>query len=99
MASAAALLPLRTYTTHIARFNADLKFLGSIECGDLTGGCGPGLCCSVWGYCGTGVEYCGAAPGADPANCGAGPPCPPDYCCSKWGYCGTDSEHCAPYGW
>jgi hypothetical protein len=30
-------------------------------CGGTSGqGCDPGLCCSVYGYCGTTVDYCGA---------------------------------------
>jgi len=96
MASAAALLSPRQgsmYTTHIARFKTDLKFLGSTECGDLIGGCGPGFCCSEWGYCGTGPEYCGSG---GPGACGSGPPCPQGLCCSQWGYCGTGPDYC---GW
>ena len=30
------------------------------QCGGSSGfGCGPGLCCSTWGYCGKGPSYCG----------------------------------------
>eukprot|EP00026_Physarum_polycephalum_P021055 Phypoly_transcript_24056.p1 GENE.Phypoly_transcript_24056~~Phypoly_transcript_24056.p1 ORF type:complete len:164 (+),score=13.28 Phypoly_transcript_24056:22-492(+) len=32
-------------------------------------GCAPGLCCSQWGYCGTGNDYCGQG---CRENCGGG---------------------------
>ncbi|KAF8041571.1 hypothetical protein BT93_A0231 [Corymbia citriodora subsp. variegata] len=35
-------------------------------------GCAANLCCSRWGYCGTGVDYCG--PGCQEGPCYAPPP-------------------------
>ncbi|XP_008791790.1 endochitinase EP3-like [Phoenix dactylifera] len=35
-------------------------------------GCSPGLCCSEYGYCGTGNDYCG--PGCQQGPCQASPP-------------------------
>ncbi|KAL0388054.1 UNVERIFIED_CONTAM: Endochitinase EP3 [Sesamum radiatum] len=34
-------------------------------------GCAPDLCCSQWGYCGTGNDYCGRGCQSGPCN---GPP-------------------------
>ncbi|PVH84162.1 hypothetical protein DL98DRAFT_512567 [Cadophora sp. DSE1049] len=56
----------------------------------VEGICAPGLCCSIWGYCGTGPEYCqtGSCVG------GVGGTCAPGLCCSKYGYCGSGAEFC-----
>ncbi|XP_010268233.1 PREDICTED: endochitinase PR4-like [Nelumbo nucifera] len=35
-------------------------------------GCDPNLCCSQWGYCGTGSDYCGAGCQAGPCDSGSG---------------------------
>ena len=57
------------------------------------GGCGAGLCCSAFGVCGSGVQYCGSSAAVYPGwsgspyagsdcrvlGCGAG------YCCSPYG--------------
>ncbi|CAF0767378.1 unnamed protein product [Adineta ricciae] len=70
----------------------------------LVSGCAGGLCCSAYGYCGSGSQYCGAAAGAG-AGAGAGTGaaaggncrtygCPAGQCCSQYGYCGTTAEHC-----
>lgn len=59
----------------------------------LGGGCGTGQCCSAFGACGVGVQYCGATGALYPGwtglpyagsdcrllGCGAG------YCCSPYG--------------
>ena len=46
--------------------------------------CSDGLCCSEYGYCGEGPEYC-----LD-GRCGDGfPECSDNLCCSQYGYCGT----------
>lgn len=60
----------------------------------VTGYCGAGLCCSAFGACGSGAQYCGtSAPAVYPGwsgfpfsgadcrivGCGAG------YCCSSYG--------------
>ena len=34
--------------------------------------CGPGYCCSQWGYCGTTQDYCGAGCQPQYGTCGAG---------------------------
>jgi cellulose binding protein with CBM1 domain/chitin recognition protein len=54
--------------------------------------CPAGLCCSVYGYCGTGSDYCQAG------SCvgGVGGTCPAGECCSPYGYCGTGAGYCPP---
>ncbi|TVY85071.1 Lectin [Lachnellula suecica] len=56
----------------------------------VNGICGAGLCCSQYGYCGTGPAYCqaGSCTGGVGGNCTAG------LCCSIYGYCGTGSGYC-----
>ncbi|KAH8817366.1 hypothetical protein F5884DRAFT_635453, partial [Xylogone sp. PMI_703] len=53
--------------------------------------CPVGLCCSKYGYCGTGPDYCQAG------SCtgGVGGTCPAGTCCSKYGYCGVGPEFCS----
>lgn len=52
--------------------------------------CGGGMCCSQYGYCGTGADYCGSS-----GVCGnTGGPCAPGLCCSQYGYCGSGPEYC-----
>lgn len=64
--------------------------------------CGTGLCCSAFGFCGSGLQYCSAAPVVYPTavypnrdcrlvGCSAG------YCCSPYGYCGTTAQYCGGY--
>ena len=59
----------------------------SADCPNATGACGPdvtcaslghaGMCCSQWGYCGVGPEYCGSCCQNGPCD-GTGPaPGPP----------------------
>ncbi|EKD15207.1 uncharacterized protein L3040_001576 [Drepanopeziza brunnea f. sp. 'multigermtubi'] len=73
----------------------------------VNGQCAAGLCCSPYGYCGTGPQYCTAgvqpAPAQPPSNtfpegsCAADRPCKTaGYCCSKWGYCGEGPNYCGP---
>ena len=61
------------------------------------------LCCSAWGYCGTGSPWCDTtAPVPAPSSvgtCGGGQRgngiCPQTgLCCSAWGYCGTGAQYC-----
>ncbi|KAJ1913068.1 hypothetical protein IWQ60_009366, partial [Tieghemiomyces parasiticus] len=71
--------------------------------------CAAGLCCSQWGYCGTGPEYCGSKPPTSTSQGGGGPKptdvstdgscnankvCPGTQCCSQWGYCGAGDAFC-----
>jgi hypothetical protein len=57
-----------------------------------TSPCAAGLCCSVYGYCGTGSDYCqaGSCVGGVGGTCAAG------QCCSIYGYCGTGAGYCPP---
>ena len=77
------------------------------QCGPTVNkSCQQAKCCSQWGYCGTGPEYCGQGCQADYGQCNAqdemfhdgecGPDhsCPPDLCCSQWGYCGLGVDYC-----
>jgi Fungal cellulose binding domain/Chitin recognition protein len=54
--------------------------------------CAAGLCCSAYGYCGTGSDYCqaGSCVGGVGGTCAAGE------CCSIYGYCGTGAGYCPP---
>lgn len=68
----------------------------------VSGGCGAGSCCSAFGVCGSGVQYCGSTSVLYPGwsgtpyvgsdcrlvGCGAG------YCCSPYGYCGISTDYC-----
>lgn len=75
------------------------------------GGCGPSRscgsgCCSRYGYCGFGPDYCSTANCV--ATCDAKTECNPGYgaqwamsdkcplnvCCSQYGFCGTTSDFC-----
>ncbi|CAF1453416.1 unnamed protein product, partial [Rotaria sordida] len=62
-------------------------------------------CLSKWGYCGTGLDYCGDGCQAGPctgtttpittSTTAGGLACSdPTQCRSKWGYCGTGSAYC-----
>jgi len=73
-------------------------------------GCASGLCCSEYGYCGTGDAYCGAGCQSGPCSGSSPPPPPPPpppssssacgggctsgQCCSQYGYCGTGDAYC-----
>jgi hypothetical protein len=72
---------------------------GDKKCAD------PTLCCSKWGYCGSGPDFCSSnnpKPTASPGGvgtCGNGSVgnggCKDaGYCCSKWGYCGPGPAFC-----
>jgi hypothetical protein len=50
--------------------------------------CAGGLCCSPYGYCGTGPDYC-----TQEGACVNGV-CPVGECCSQYGYCGTGPDYC-----
>lgn len=67
---------------------------------DVSRPCPRGLCCSAWGWCGTGELYCGPPP--DPnvlpdGKCDAKHHCAKGFCCSRWGYCGTGPAYCEFY--
>jgi len=55
------------------------------EC-NTTADCASGMCCSKFGYCGHGPDYCGLC---SPQN-----PCAQGLCCSQFGYCGVGPEYC-----
>ncbi|KAH8800004.1 hypothetical protein F5882DRAFT_394300 [Hyaloscypha sp. PMI_1271] len=57
-----------------------------------TAPCAPGLCCSIYDYCGTGPDYCqaGSCVGGVGGTCAAG------MCCSIYGYCGVGDGYCPP---
>jgi len=64
-------------------------------------GCAPGTCCSQWGYCGTGPDFCGAgcregcpSSSGNGGGGGGGCNCAPGLCCSKYGYCGVGNDFC-----
>src|SRR5689334_13060468 len=45
-----------------------------------------GMCCSKWGFCGHGPDFCGP--------CKQDSECPFGMCCSAHGYCGSGEEYC-----
>lgn len=62
--------------------------------------CDTDACCSQWGNCGYGPDFCGSG---CQNNCDAKPECgkwsknfdcPLRVCCSKWGFCGTTEDFC-----
>jgi len=65
------------------------------------------LCCSDWGYCGSGENYCfhtkqySEEPVEEYGTCGGGGigdgRCAPGLCCSKYGFCGTGDLYCTGY--
>jgi Chitin recognition protein len=75
---------------HAASPNLEVRQVSGSLC--VNGACNAGLCCSKWGYCGTGPEYC-QSQGA----CVNGV-CPAGLCCSKFGYCGTGPDYCQQQG-
>ena len=48
-------------------------------------------CCSDWGYCGYGPDYCGDRPSG---TCKGDSDCSNSACCSKWGFCGYGPDYC-----
>ena len=109
--------PFVSYVFHarsLSSLSSLLSFLvsiGSERCGKDFGDahCSDGLCCSAWGFCGTGGAWCdfgcqsqcwtesdvSGRPAVD--RCGAavgGGVCHGTYCCSSSGHCGSTSEYC-----
>lgn len=68
----------------------------------VAGGCGIGLCCSAFGTCGSGPQYCVSTAVVYPGWTGtpyAGGDCrvvgcQAGSCCSPYGYCGNTAEYC-----
>ncbi|CAM1501436.1 Fc.00g034200.m01.CDS01 [Cosmosporella sp. VM-42] len=58
--------------------------------------CPAGYCCSKYGYCGTGTDYCGSSGGQ--GSCSSNSQCPSGQCCSQYGYCGTGTDYCGTGG-
>ena len=70
--------------------------------------CAPGACCSDYGFCGYGPQYCDnsgttpAAPSKDTTTQAPGPSgtckkdsdCAANSCCSMWGFCGVGPLYC-----
>ncbi|CAL8102804.1 unnamed protein product [Orchesella dallaii] len=62
--------------------------------------CDTDACCSKWGNCGYGPDFCenGCQNNCDATpECGKWalePECPLRVCCSKWGFCGTTEDFC-----
>jgi chitinase len=55
-------------------------------------------CCSKFGFCGFGIDFCGAGclNNCDAKlGCDAGNPCEIG-CCSKYGFCGFGKDYCSP---
>ena len=90
---------------------AEAKAKAVPQCGVQAGGamCPNGLCCSQFGFCGLGAQYCGVgcqsqcssgaplAAAVKAGECGVqagGAPCHPPNCCSQYGFCGQGPEYC-----
>ncbi|KAK4207710.1 hypothetical protein QBC37DRAFT_392561 [Rhypophila decipiens] len=67
--------------------------------------CPGNLCCSDFGWCGTGDLYCKHNPDPCPdppkpnpdGTCDDKHPCAKGFCCSQWGYCGQEPLYCNPH--
>lgn len=91
MAAAVTAIPA---SSHLSERQPDLSFSNLVsragECSS-SANCPAGNCCSKYGYCGTGPDYCSGSQG----NCGnTGAPCASGQCCSQYGYCGTGPDYC-----
>ncbi|KAK1145844.1 hypothetical protein N8T08_003790 [Aspergillus melleus] len=84
---------------------ANCNYIEEVEC-DENKHCSIG-CCSKFGVCGLGPDYCGkkncvstcdAKSECDPGDWGSAyaesSKCPLNVCCSKYGFCGTTKEFC-----
>lgn len=66
-----------------------------------TKSCDTPSCCSEWGFCGYGPDFCGSSCIRDcdkRPECGqysATPECPLKVCCSQFGFCGTTADFCS----
>lgn len=63
------------------------------------GNCVGGLCCSQYGWCGSGPEYCSNAAVSVVGPCGSGNVgngiCDGGLCCSQHGWCGSGPKYCS----
>ena len=71
--------------------------------------CPEGQCCSIFGYCGVGDDFCITNCDSKYSNCSFtitydgrcgisnGKKCPKGQCCSTYGYCGNDTDYCIKY--
>lgn len=64
--------------------------------------CDTPSCCSEWGFCGFGPDFCGSTCIRDcdiRPECGQyslTTECPLKVCCSEFGFCGTTADFCSP---
>jgi len=82
---------LTLLTTSLANPLAALENRQAGAC-SATVPCPSGFCCSQYGYCGTGPQYC--QPQTGTCVGGVGGTCAAGLCCSPYGYCGTGVEFC-----
>lgn len=90
--------PLLTY---LLLFSLKASYVYAQGC-STSNPCSTG-CCSKYGYCGTGPDYCGVDncvascnnPGAGQTECDANRHCDVG-CCSKFGMCGLGPDYCGP---
>ncbi|CAF3892870.1 unnamed protein product [Adineta steineri] len=66
-----------------------------------TSPCANGACCSQWGSCGYGPDFCGkkclsnCEAKAECGKYGKKETCPLNVCCSEFGFCGTTEDFCS----
>ena len=66
-----------------------------------TSPCPNGACCSQWGNCGYGPDFCGTGCASNcnaKSECGQygkQKECPLHVCCSQFGFCGTTDDFCS----
>ena len=66
-----------------------------------TSPCPNGACCSQWGNCGYGPDFCGTGclsncdAKAECGQFGKAEKCPLNVCCSEFGFCGTTEDFCS----
>ena len=92
--------PMLIQTTFLLILLHCSSFVYSSTC-SKTSPCSNGACCSRWGNCGYGPDFCGTD---CLSNCNAKSECgkygkvekcPLNVCCSQFGFCGTTEDFCS----
>jgi chitinase len=96
----ARILILQILTSLLFIFPYNVSIGDSSAC-SATSPCVNGACCSQWGSCGYGPDFCGKKclsncdAKAECGKYGKKETCPLNVCCSEFGFCGTTEEFCS----
>lgn len=80
-------------------FSNNILIVYSSTC-SKTSPCSNGACCSQWGNCGYGPDFCGdkclsnCDAKSECGKYGKTEKCPLNVCCSQYGFCGTTDDFC-----